>query len=71
MEIRRPVENRNSDYIFNWDQMLAFEGNTAPYLQYAYTRVASLFPRPANTTPTPRCRSTPPKKSPGRRPGAV
>lgn len=36
-------KNRNSDYIFNWDQMLAFEGNTAPYLQYAYTRVASLF----------------------------
>ena len=36
-------KNRNSDYIFNWNQMLAFEGNTAPYLQYAYTRVASLF----------------------------
>ena len=36
-------KNRNSDYIFNWDQMLAFEGNTAPYLQYAYTRVSSIF----------------------------
>ena len=36
-------KNRNSDYIFNWDLMLAFEGNTAPYLQYAYTRVASIF----------------------------
>lgn len=36
-------KNRNSDYIFNWDTMLAFEGNTAPYLQYAYTRVAGIF----------------------------
>jgi len=36
-------KNRNSDYVFNWDQMLAFEGNTAPYLQYAYARVAGLF----------------------------
>ncbi|MGR2678952.1 arginine--tRNA ligase [Chromobacterium haemolyticum] len=36
-------KNRMSDYIFNWDTMLAFEGNTAPYLQYAYTRVQSVF----------------------------
>lgn len=36
-------KNRNSDYVFNWDTMLAFEGNTAPYLQYAYTRVQSVF----------------------------
>ena len=36
-------KNRNSDYIFNFDQMLSFEGNTAPYLLYAYTRVASIF----------------------------
>nr|WP_228028030.1 arginine--tRNA ligase [Chitinibacter fontanus] len=36
-------KNRTSDYIFNWDTMLAFEGNTAPYLQYSYTRVASVF----------------------------
>jgi arginyl-tRNA synthetase len=36
-------KNRTSDYIFNWDTMLAFEGNTAPYLQYSYTRVASIF----------------------------
>ncbi|MBE9608798.1 arginine--tRNA ligase [Chitinilyticum piscinae] len=36
-------KNRTSDYIFNWDTMLAFEGNTAPYLQYAYTRVQSVF----------------------------
>ncbi|WP_018151643.1 arginine--tRNA ligase [Leeia oryzae] len=36
-------KHRTSDYIFNWDTMLAFEGNTAPYLQYAYTRIQSLF----------------------------
>ena len=36
-------KNRNSDYVFDWDAMLSFEGNTAPYLQYAYTRVQSVF----------------------------
>ena len=36
-------KNRTTDYIFDWDNMLAFEGNTAPYMQYAYTRVASIF----------------------------
>ncbi|MBU2969124.1 arginine--tRNA ligase [Pseudoalteromonas sp. C2R02] len=36
-------KNRTSDYIFNWDTMLSFEGATAPYLQYAYTRVRSIF----------------------------
>lgn len=38
-------KNRTSDYVFDWDNMLSFEGNTAPYLQYAYTRVQSLFRR--------------------------
>lgn len=38
-------KNRTTDYIFDWDNMLAFEGNTAPYMQYAYTRVASIFKR--------------------------
>ncbi len=38
-------KNRNSDYIFNWDAMLSFEGNTAPYLQYAYARINSIFRR--------------------------
>ncbi|MDN4502597.1 arginine--tRNA ligase [Alteromonadaceae bacterium BrNp21-10] len=36
-------KNRTTDYMFNWDSMLSFEGNTAPYLQYAYTRVQSIF----------------------------
>ena len=36
-------KNRTTDYVFNWDTMLSFEGNTAPYLQYAFTRVKSIF----------------------------
>ena len=36
-------KNRTTDYVFDWDNMLSFEGNTAPYLQYAYTRVLSIF----------------------------
>ncbi|HDR2752496.1 arginine--tRNA ligase [Enterobacter sp. RHBSTW-00175] len=40
-------KNRTTDYVFDWDNMLAFEGNTAPYMQYAYTRVLSVF-RKAN-----------------------
>ena len=38
-------KNRTSDYVFNWDNMLSFEGNTAPYLLYAYSRVASIVRR--------------------------
>ena len=38
-------KNRTSDYVFDWDQMLAFDGNTAPYLQYAFTRIRSIFAR--------------------------
>lgn len=37
------AKNRNSDYIFSFDTMLAFEGNTAPYLLYAYTRIQSIL----------------------------
>ncbi len=36
-------KHRSSDYVFDWNSMLSFEGNTAPYLQYAYTRIASIF----------------------------
>ena len=39
------AKNRSSDYLFDWEQMLAFEGNTAPYLLYAYARIQSLFRR--------------------------
>lgn len=38
-------KNRTTDYVFDWDNMLSFEGNTAPYMQYAYTRVRSIFSR--------------------------
>lgn len=36
-------KNRISDYVFDWDSMISFEGNTAPYLLYAYTRIQSVF----------------------------
>ena len=36
-------KNRTTDYVFDWDNMLTFEGNTAPYIQYAYTRIRSIF----------------------------
>jgi arginyl-tRNA synthetase len=45
------------DYVFDWDRMLAFEGNTGPYLQYAHARIRSIFrraeadPPPAGTPP--------------------
>lgn len=38
-------KNRTTDYVFDWDNMLTFEGNTAPYMQYAYTRIRSIFNR--------------------------
>ncbi len=37
------LPNRQSDYVFSWDKMLALQGNTAPYLQYAYARIQSIF----------------------------
>jgi len=43
------LPNRQSDYVFNWDKMLALSGNTAPYLQYAFTRIRSIFRKLAET----------------------
>lgn len=37
------LPNRQSDYVFSWDKMLALNGNTAPYLLYAYARIRSIF----------------------------
>src|SRR5262249_44696994 len=37
------LSNRQSDYVFSWEKMLALNGNTAPYLQYAYARIRSIF----------------------------
>ena len=42
-------KNRTSDYIFSWKTMLSFEGATAPYLQYAYSRIQSIFTKAENT----------------------
>src|SRR5262249_56162891 len=39
------ASDRVKDYVFSWDRMLAMDGNTAPYLQYAYARIRSLFRR--------------------------
>ena len=36
-------KTRTNDYIFSWESMLSFEGNTAPYLQYGYSRIQSIF----------------------------
>ena len=68
------LPNRQSDYVFSWDKMLALNGNTAPYLQYAYARIRSIF-RKGNVgqgvSPGPPARSSlqlaPPKswRSPG------
>ena len=38
-------KSRTTDYVFDWDQMLSFDCNTAPYLQYAHTRINSMFAR--------------------------
>ncbi|MEZ9349753.1 arginine--tRNA ligase [Vibrio splendidus] len=41
-------KHRTTDYVFDWENMLAFEGNTAPYMQYAYTRICSIFLKEAS-----------------------
>src|SRR5581483_2330954 len=52
-------QNRTSDYVFDWDKMMAMEGNTATYMQYAFARNRSIFRRgqvdaaPFRTTPPP------------------
>jgi arginyl-tRNA synthetase len=45
-------KTRTTDYIFSWKNMLSFEGNTAPYLQYAYTRIQSIFKKADLATET-------------------
>jgi len=44
------LPNRQSDYIFSWDKMLALQGNTAPYLVYAYARIKSIFRKAEGTS---------------------
>ncbi len=42
-------QNRNTDYVFSWDKMLALQGNTAPYMLYAYARIRSIYRKGAAT----------------------
>jgi arginyl-tRNA synthetase len=37
------MQHRLTDYVFSWEKMLSFQGNTAPYLQNAYVRIRSIF----------------------------
>jgi arginyl-tRNA synthetase len=41
------LPNRQTDYVFSWDKMLSLQGNTAPYLQYSYVRIRSIFRKAA------------------------
>jgi arginyl-tRNA synthetase len=43
--------DRVRDYVFDWDRMLSFEGDTGPYLQYAHARIRSIFRRASSETP--------------------
>jgi arginyl-tRNA synthetase len=43
-------QNRTGDYVFSWDKLLSFEGNTAPYLLYAVARIHSIFARLGDAT---------------------
>ena len=44
------AKDRISDYLFSWDKMLSLDGNTAPYLQYVYARIRSIFRKAGNVT---------------------
>ncbi len=54
------ANDRVKDYVFDWDRMLAFEGDTGPYLQYAHARIRSIFRRGGAAVPGP---GTPPTLS--------
>lgn len=47
------LPNRQSDYVFSWDKLLALNGNTAPYLQYACARIRSIFRKGGVSAPPP------------------
>ena len=49
------TSDRVKDYVFDWDRMLAFDGNTAPYLQYAHARIRSIFRKGQTEVPAPDC----------------
>jgi arginyl-tRNA synthetase len=43
------TQNRTTDYVFSWDKMLAMDGNTAPYMMYAYARIRSIYAKAAES----------------------
>jgi len=45
--------DRNADYVFDWDKMITFQGNTAPYMMYAYARIRSIYRKAAARIGTP------------------
>ena len=45
-------QNRQSDYVFSWDKMLSLQGNTAPYLQYAYSAGSQYFSKAESSNTT-------------------
>jgi arginyl-tRNA synthetase len=45
------LPNRQSDYVFSWDRMLSFQGNTAPYLQNAHVRIRGIFRKAESEAP--------------------
>ena len=49
-----PVQTRQRDFVFSWDKMLAMEGNTAPYLMYAYARIRSIYRKGADQAGKPK-----------------
>jgi arginyl-tRNA synthetase len=53
------AQNRTSDYIFSWEKMLSLDGNTAPYMQYAYARIRSIFRRGGHEAETHRSDAAP------------
>lgn len=55
------LPNRQSDYVFSWNKMLALSGNTAPYLQYAYARIRSIFRKAEGTVPAAELASAEPR----------
>src|SRR4029078_4614354 len=52
------LPNRQSDYVFSWDKMLSLQGNTAPYLQYAYARIRSIFRKAGQGASSPEHRTS-------------
>jgi len=53
------ANDRIKDYVFDWERMLSFDGNTAPYLQNAYVRIKSIFRKGAAAVPAPGAAAVP------------